>query len=225
MEEKNLKVNPITKKNDYIREITQLRMLENPEGATDNTCCTVEGKAITYEDKTELTRYHDSWLGKDVIITETITRGAFAGANTKPAFFKYNHDDGIMVMGRTKNNTLRFEEREDGVYIQCDLPDTTSGRDLATLIKRGDIDKMSFAFVPGEERKEEIETDEALTINYFVDKLKTIYDVSAVPLPAYENTEIYARRQNEVEAELRHLEEQKREKDKIKLKIKIRSLM
>lgn len=147
----------------------------------------VEGKAIAYDSETIL--FKDG----DTEYKEVIKKGAFTDANLKDAFFKYNHSDQTMVMARYKNKTLVFDERDDGVYIKAELANTTAGRDLYELIKRGDIDKMSFAF----SIKEETYNQETRT--WSVDKIDKIYDVAAVPMPAYEDTEIYARRLEDVE--------------------------
>jgi HK97 family phage prohead protease len=208
------------KHNDYMREIINLRAEENEEKKM-----IVEGKAITYDDPTLLFE-----LG-GVKVYERIQRGAFASADLKDAFFKYNHSDDQIVLARYKNGTLSFEEREDGVYIRAELAATTLGRDLYELIRRGDIDKMSFAFTIKKESQERDEAQKSVT--FTVLELGKIYDVAAVPHPAYSNTDIYARRFCDVEAEqnrvetLKCLEEQTCEDieqmKRKKLKIKIRS--
>lgn len=182
------------KHNDYNR-IIEVRAAdvtgENPENEM-----IVEGKAIAYDTETVLFKMDG------VEYKEVIKKGAFTEANLKDAFFKYNHNDSVMVMARYKNKTLEFEEREDGVYIKARLANTTAGRDLYELIKRGDVDKMSFAFTIKEE------TYNKETRTWTVNKIDKIYDVAAVPVPAYEATSIYARRFGDVEAiRLKDLEE------------------
>lgn len=56
-----------------------------------------------------------------------------------------NHDD-TMVLGSTRAKTLRLEDRTEGLYVEADLPETSYGRDLSTLIERGDVRTMSFGF-------------------------------------------------------------------------------
>lgn len=78
---------------------------------------------------------------------ETIRPGAFKrslknGGNIR-MFLNHNTDK---VLGSTKAKTLRLAEDEVGLHVEADLPDTNDGRDLATLMRRGDVDSMSFGF-------------------------------------------------------------------------------
>lgn len=77
---------------------------------------------------------------------ERIAPGAFA-KTLKEADVRalFNHDPN-MVLGRNKSGTLRMEEDSNGLAYEIDLPDTTLGRDVATLLERGDISGSSFGF-------------------------------------------------------------------------------
>lgn len=66
------------------------------------------------------------------------------GRNIK-MFLNHNSD---MVLGSTKAGTLRLAKDDYGLRVEADLPDTQAGRDLSTLLKRGDVDSMSFGFTP-----------------------------------------------------------------------------
>lgn len=57
----------------------------------------------------------------------------------------FNHDIGA-VLGRMSNGTARFWEEADGLHYEADLPDTQAGRDVRTLVERGDIRESSAAF-------------------------------------------------------------------------------
>lgn len=80
---------------------------------------------------------------------ERIAPGAFAKSLSEARnirmFANHNSD---MLLASTSNKTLRLSEDDTGLKVEADLPDTTLGRDLATLIKRGDVDSMSFGFIP-----------------------------------------------------------------------------
>jgi len=170
----------------------------------------IEGKAITFNERTLLFTY----AGTKVY--ESIDSRAMEGCDMSDCFLKYNHSEDIMVMARTKNHTLEITNKPDGVYIRALLANTTAGRDLYELAKRGDLDKMSFAFtIASEERDDSVEGETTFTVR----KIGKLYDVAAVPLPAYEDTDLYARRRGDVETRLEQLESEKREKENRRLRV------
>lgn len=57
------------------------------------------------------------------------------------------HHDFSAVLGSTGNGTLRLSPDDYGVRAEIDVPDTTLGRDVAELVRRGDVRGMSFAMV------------------------------------------------------------------------------
>jgi len=108
---------------------------------------------------------------------------------------RYNHRDDIMIMARTRNKTLQLIKDEEGLRILAELANTTAGRDLYELIKRGDVDKMSFAFTVA---KDDYDRETRTRTILAIDK---IFDVSAVDTPAYETTSLSVRSYFEAEAE------------------------
>ncbi|GAA1787938.1 HK97 family phage prohead protease [Agromyces lapidis] len=62
-----------------------------------------------------------------------------------PVVARYNHDDNFLL-GTIEAGTLRLEVDDVGVRYIVDLPDTSAGRDVAALAKRGDLRYSSFAF-------------------------------------------------------------------------------
>lgn len=150
----------------------------------------VEGRAIVYDSPTVIFETSDG-----IKYYEVIARGALDGADLKDVPFKYNHSDSVMVMARTRNKTLELIPDDKGLLVRAKLANTTAGRDLYELIRRGDIDKMSFAFTVAEEAYDkETRTRKIL-------RFKKIWDVSAVDTPAYSDTFISARSWAEAEAE------------------------
>ena len=165
----------------------------------------VEGRAIIYESPTVLfeidgVRYY-----------EVIARGALDGADLKDVPFKYNHSDNVMVMARTRNKTLELIPDDEGLLVRAKLAPTTAGRDLYQLIKRGDIDKMSFAFTV---EKDEYDRD---TRTRRIVEFKRIWDVSAVDTPAYQDTYISARNYFMAQAEAERRAAEAAEKRRRKL--------
>lgn len=79
---------------------------------------------------------------------ERIDPGAFAKSLRERKrdirmFLNHNTDS---LLASTRAKTLRLEEDDKGLVVEADLPDTTAGRDLAVLLKRGDVSSMSFGF-------------------------------------------------------------------------------
>lgn len=130
---------------------------------------------------------------------EIIAPGALDYADMRDVPLKYNHSDHVMVMARTRNKTLELIKDEKGLFIRAKLADTTAGRDLYTLIKRGDIDKMSFAFTVDYDNDGD-EYDRK-TRTRTIKRIKKIWDVAAVDTPAYDTTSISARSFFELERE------------------------
>lgn len=57
---------------------------------------------------------------------------------------RYNHET---LLGTTDAGTLRLSVDSEGLWYECDLPDTSTGRDTAVLAGRGDVRYSSFAFI------------------------------------------------------------------------------
>jgi len=165
--------------------IAEIRALE----PADNNEMIVEGRAIVYDSPTVMYEID----GKKYY--EVIQRGALDGADLKDVPFKYNHSDSVMIMARTRNKTLELIPDDKGLLIRAKLANTTAGRDLYELIRRGDIDKMSFAFTVAED------VYDRETRTRKIIKFKKIWDVSAVDTPAYPDTYIAARSYFEAQAE------------------------
>jgi HK97 family phage prohead protease len=114
---------------------------------------------------------------------ERIAPGAFKRSLSARNDIKllWNHDTGV-VLGSTRAGTLRLEEDNYGLRVSADLPDTQAGRDAAYLIRRGDVDAMSFGFsVPKG-------GDEWVSDNERVLRSVRLIETSVVPFPAYSQT-------------------------------------
>jgi HK97 family phage prohead protease len=120
------------------------------------------------------------------MFTEVIERGAFASALERQddVVFLINHDG--LPLARTRSGTLRLTEDERGLFIETDLasndPDV---RSIVPKMKRGDLDKMSFAFVPTRQ-----EWDDSGDLPKRTIQDLQLYDVAIVTTPAYEGTDI-----------------------------------
>ena len=96
----------------------------------------------------------------------------------------FNHDG--QPIGRTTNGTLSLNIVERGLAYAIDPPDTTLGRDITTLVRRGDLYGASFAFTLPPNGSGETWTQEADgTMVRTISEVAGLYDVSIVTRPAY----------------------------------------
>jgi HK97 family phage prohead protease len=119
---------------------------------------------------------------------EKIAPGAFSKTlqETPDVRLLANHEG--LPMARTKNGTMRLYEDETGLYFEAELADTQEARDLYTLVSRGDVDQMSFAFRVIRQNWSKDRTERTLTEVSLADG-----DVSIVTYPAYTATSVEAR--------------------------------
>ena len=116
---------------------------------------------------------------------EQIAPGAFADAiGRDDVMFLINHDG--LPMARTKSGTLTLAEDERGLYMSAELDSSDPDvRAIVPKMKRGDLDKMSFAFSP------EVQSwDDSGDMPLRTIRQASLYDVSIVTYPAYQDTDI-----------------------------------
>jgi HK97 family phage prohead protease len=119
---------------------------------------------------------------------ESIAPGAFRKtlSETPDVRLLINHEG--LPLARTKNNTLILREDEKGLYFEAELANTQEARDIYTLVERGDIDQMSFAFRVIRQKWSDDRSTRVLTEVSLADG-----DVSMVTYPAYPTTSVMAR--------------------------------
>jgi len=87
-------------------------------------------------------------------------------------------------IGRTTNGTLALNIVERGLAYSIDPPDTTLGRDLVTLVRRGDLFGASFAFSVADKGETWDPQPDGSYVRTITD-VGGLYDVSVVTRPAY----------------------------------------
>jgi HK97 family phage prohead protease len=116
--------------------------------------------------------------------TERIAPGAFKRSlrSKNNIFMFYNHDSG-QVLASTRAGTMTLSEDGRGLKVDAQLANTNAGRDVAELLRRGDLDSMSFGFsVPsGGDSWNEDGTERTLNS-------VRLFEVSVVAMPAYPET-------------------------------------
>jgi HK97 family phage prohead protease len=139
----------------------------------------VEGYAARFNSPTVLFEI------EGIEYSEQISRDAFTDCKMEDVIFNYNH--GGKVMARTRNKTLQLAADDTGLFIRARLDGTDEGRRLYDEISKGYIDRMSFRFTIGSEA---YDYEHRM---WSVLRVKRLYDVSAVDIPAYDDTSISAR--------------------------------
>lgn len=139
----------------------------------------VEGYATTF-DKPYLLYELDG-----VKFYERIDAHALDGADMSDVIMQYDHEG--RVFARQSNKTLILVPDHKGLLVAADLGRTDLARGLYQDIDAGMITKMSWAFTVKEE------SYDRATHTRTILKIKKVYDVSAVSIPANGDTEISAR--------------------------------
>ena len=116
---------------------------------------------------------------------EMIAPGAFRAAiGRDDVVFLINHAG--LPLARTRSGTLKLTEDERGLFMESELdPEDPDVRAIVPKMKRGDLDKMSFAFYPAVQ-----EWDESGDLPLRTIREASLSDVSIVNNPAYSGTDI-----------------------------------
>jgi HK97 family phage prohead protease len=133
---------------------------------------------------------------------ELIKPGAFDEVIKDDVRALFNHNEDL-VLGRTTAGTLRLSIDERGLHYEIDPPDTQLARDLLISMRRGDVNRSSFAFGIDRDGQEWSEDDEGRVIRT-IHNFKRLHDVSPVTFPAYQAAE----------SSIRSLQEFKEEQEK-----------
>ncbi len=130
---------------------------------------------------------------------EIIRRGAFRdNLGNRPVFALANHNRDL-ILGSTKNGTLKVSEDQYGLRVELTPLDTPTAREWVSLVENGVIDKMSFAFkVDGQDGETWLHGDKGQRIREL--HKVNVFDVSIVAQPAYEATSVAYRSLEEVRA-------------------------
>ena len=179
-------------------ETCGLQLREPQEGQTESR--EIEGRPIVFGVRSvNLTPWSSTRKVYEVLEPGCISRELLQKSDV---VLNLNHNsDVVNVLGRYRNNpkdTLSLELRGDGIDCRCDLPKTNNANDTLELIRRGDINGMSFAFEDDWEDSEngvsfektnDVEDGKEVWLRH-VKKITGLYDVAIVTHPAYEQTNV-----------------------------------
>ncbi len=170
----------------------------------------VVGYASTF-DTYEL--FDDPEFGK---VYERIDPRAFDGADMSDVVFLRDHTG--RVLARTKNGSVKLSTDEHGLLSETNLGLTGASREMLEDIRVGNYTQMSFSFT--------VETDHWEGNTRVIDRIKKLFDISAVAFPANPYTEIGLSARDlfhgEMERQAERLESEKREQARKRLALKIK---
>ena len=130
---------------------------------------------------------------------EVIAPGAFtrALASADPVFLLVNHDMEGIPLASTQSGTLNLRQDSTGLYMEATLdPANPKAQELSSAVRRGDMDKMSFAFTVSPDGQTKDAGLRTLT------DIERLYEVSVVTLPAYDSTSVGMRTAEETDLDL-----------------------
>jgi HK97 family phage prohead protease len=160
------------------RQLRALQVFTPAETKRIDSNYYVEGYAARYE---PYVLYED----EDGPIYERFDPGCFDGCDMSDVIMQLNHEG--TVMARQSNGSLIVEADQTGLFTAADLGRTEAARRLYEEISTGMITKMSWGFYVGDYH---FDRDSRTIVHT---RVKKIFDVSAVSIPANQNTEINAR--------------------------------
>lgn len=146
-----------------------------------------EGYATTFNDPYLL------WQEENYRVYEQVDRDAFTGCDMSDVIMQYNHEG--RVFARMSNGTLSCTPDNRGLLTRALLGGTEIGRQLYEEIRGGYTNQMSFGFTVAEDTREISENAETGEVEILrtIKRIKKLYDVSAVSIPANPATSIAAR--------------------------------
>ena len=147
----------------------------------------IEGYAIIFNQLSE-----DLGGFREMILPEAVTQELI---NNSDIFYLYNHCDNSTPLARSNHGQGSLELTIDSKGLKYRFNCMNS--EFYELVKRGDLDKSSFAFSLPKDGSGEI-WEKSSEYNYIrkIVKIEQLFDCSAVLVPAYSATELYARNLN-----------------------------
>lgn len=160
-----------------VEQRTQTRTLEVRQSEEGNGL-TVSGYAIRYDEPSQPLEYG---------FREIIKPGAFNESLQQRNIVALHQHDDKQLLGSTQSNSLRLEERSEGIYFELDLLE--SRKELFELVKRGDLASMSFGFSVEDEKFNRNGDTDIREV-----RKGTLYEISLVHTPAYKTSTVVAQR-------------------------------
>lgn len=170
---------------DNVEEVQEEQPINNVEEVEEERI--IEGYAIVFNELSE-----DLGGFREMIMPEAVTQELI---NNSDIYYLFNHSDNSIPLARSNHGSGSLELTVDskGLKYRFNCLNT----EFYQLVQRGDLSKSSFAFSLPNDGSGEI-WEKSSEYNYVrkIVKIEQLYDCSAVLVPAYSTTELYARNLN-----------------------------
>jgi HK97 family phage prohead protease len=175
------------KKPKELRISAEPLQLRNAEATQENSEMLIEGYPIVFEKEVKL------WdCEKNEWYMESISRNAFDNCDMSDVCGKYNHNDNVLIIARTRNKSLELEIKDYGMFTRWHLCNTTTNRDIYEMVRTQLLCEGSFAFYI---RNYDEWRDADGMLHRRITDIETLTDVALCPNGAYgELTNLYAAR-------------------------------
>jgi len=148
---------------------------------------------VTDDDNPKITGYaakFNKWSLDLGGFREKIDKGAFDEAMKISDVRALKNHDPNLLLGRSTSGTLRLNSNAVGLKFEIDPPDTSTGRDTVTEIKRKDITGCSFSFTTAEDDWKYLKDG---SVERTIIRVGELFDCGPVTFPAYPDTTVAAR--------------------------------
>ena len=135
------------------------------------------GHASVFEQETRIADFY-----------EQVHRDAFADVLDGDTVLQLEHQG--LPLARTTSGTMTLAVDGTGLVFDAEPADTSAGRDLRTLVRRGDLYSCSFGFTVAED--DWSKRDDGTPLRTIL-RVGRLYDVSVVTFPAYLGTDVSLR--------------------------------
>lgn len=120
--------------------------------------------------------------------TEVVSPKAFDGVDLSNVLMLSNHDYS-QVLASVKAGTLKLAVDDKGLHFDATLPNTSFANDVYEEVSSGNVDSASFSFAVADDG-DEFTKDDSGNITRTINQVKSLFDVSVVAVPAYDDTNV-----------------------------------
>ncbi len=180
--------------------IAEIRAQDGDDGAME-----LYGTPLVFESPTTIKGINSKGVIQQYI--EIIDRRALDNTDMSDTALKHNHND---VLARVRNKSLQLTKTQTGLEMRATLSNTQKSKDVYTEIRDGLLPEMSFAFPQKEGGTKSVWTRSADGVPVRrITHIPKLIDVSTAYNGAYKDTNIFARSLDEMDIELRALDNEK----------------